>query len=168
MTTLPDFNPERLLAPLVAAEVDFVVVGGLAVIAHGYVRTTKDVDIVYDTAYDNLDRLGTVLVELGAKLRGVDEDLPFVADGRTLRRTGILTLTTKVGWLDLLVDPPGAPRYRELRAAARIIDLLGTPVAIASLAHLEAMKRAAGRPVDEADLDALRTIKRLEARRRDS
>jgi hypothetical protein len=162
---LPEFHPERLLTPLVAGGVDFVVIGGLAVIAHGYVRTTKDIDIVYDSAYDNLDRLGEVLVALKARLRGVDEDLPFVPDGRTLRRTGILTLTTSAGWIDLLVDPPGAPPYRELRASALRFDLFGTPIAVASLRHLKAMKRAAGRPADDADLDALAAIERLAARR---
>lgn len=164
MSGLPEFSPERVLAPLVSGGVDFVVIGGLAVIAHGFVRTTKDIDIVYDRAPENLDRLGTVLVALGARLRGVEEDLPFVPDGRTLRRTGILPLTTSVGWIDLLADAPGAPPYRELRASARPVDLFGMTVNVASLRHLMAMKQAAGRPADLTDLDALRTIERLEAR----
>lgn len=167
MAEAPELQPERLLGPLVRGGVDLVVIGGIAVIAHGYVRATQDVDITYDPAPENLERLGAVLVELGARLRAVDEDLPFVPDARTLRRTGILTLTTTDGWLDLVADPPGAPRFRELRASAQVIDLDGLPVAIASVPHLVAMKRAAGRPRDAADLDALRTIERLNARGRD-
>ncbi len=166
MDALPEFVPQRLLGELVAAGVDFVVVGGLAVIAHGYVRTTKDVDVVYRTTHENIDRLGDVLVGLDARLRGVEDDVPFVPDGRTMRKTRMLTLATTAGWLDLLVDPPGAPSYRELRARSLQIDLGGTTVRIASLRHLKAMKAAAGRPADQADLDGLRTVERISARRR--
>jgi len=168
MLDLPEFHPRLLLAPLVTGGVDFVVIGGLAVIAHGYVRATKDVDIVPDGAHENLDRLGEVLVSFGARLRGIEEEVPFVPDGRTLRRTGILTLETKAGWLDLLVDPPGAPPYRELRAQAELVDLDGVEVPIASLRHLRKMKRAAGRSQDQTDLDALDVVERLLARRRRS
>lgn len=167
MVDLPEFQPERLLGALADGGVDFVVIGGLAIVAHGHVRMTKDVDITYDTVHENLERLAAVLVSLRARLRGVDQALPFVADARTLRGAELLTLTTDAGWIDLLARPPGAPAYRELRAAADVVDLGGAQVPIASLRHLAAMKRAAGRPQDEADLDALRTIERLRARRRD-
>jgi predicted nucleotidyltransferase len=150
-----------LLHRLVGAGVDFVVVGGVAVAVQGYGRATKDLDITYATNAANLERLGRVLVDLGARLRGVAEDVPFVPDERTLRHIAILTLDTSDGPLDLLVRPDGAAPYEQLRARADVIDLDGTAIRVVEIDDLLAMKRAAGRPQDLADIDALETVKRV-------
>ena len=63
-----------LLAALHAAEARFVLIGGVAVAAHGYVRATEDLDIVPDPSAENLRRLGNALVRMGATLP--------LADGR--------------------------------------------------------------------------------------
>lgn len=156
----PEFNLRALLQRLTDGGVDFVVVGGVAVIVQASPRFTKDLDICYDLAQENLDRLGAVLVELGAKLRAIDEDLPFVPDGRTLLRTQILKLTTPDGGLDLLVNPDGAPSYAALRRHASEVDIEGITVRIASIDDLIAMKTAAGRPQDLVDLESLRVARR--------
>ncbi len=140
---------------------DFVVVGGMAMVLHGSARVTHDLDICYSSDPTNLDLLGSVLVELGAKLRGVEDDIPFVPDGRTLRRTAILTLDTPEGRIDLLFQPAGAPSYDELRRRAMRMDLGGFGALIASLDDLAAMKRAAGRPIDLIDLEEIEVIRRL-------
>ena len=156
-------SPLALLARLADAGVDFVVIGGIAVVAHGHIRTTRDLDITYATEPANLQALGRVLVDLDARLRGVAEVVPFVADGRTLRSAELLTLETTQGALDLLAAPPGAPAYPELKQRAEIIDVDGHDVAIASLEDLVTMKRAAGRPRDLEDIEALEAIRRLRA-----
>ncbi|CAN5115346.1 hypothetical protein BH20ACT16_BH20ACT16_05050 [soil metagenome] len=157
----PELNISALLRRLATADVDFVVIGGVAVIAHGYERNTKDLDICYCTDEANLEALGRVLVQLGARLRGIDEEIPFVADARTLRRTQILTLDTVDGGLDLLVEPDGAPRYDALKARAMRIDFDGVEISIASIEDLLAMKRAANRSQDQTDIEALTAILRL-------
>jgi len=162
----PEFDPEPLLRHLAEAGVDYLVIGGVAVAAQGYGRSTKDLDIVYATNTANLERLGDVLVELGARLHGISEDLPFVPDARTLKRTQIHTLDTLLGRIDLLVDPDGAPRYDEMRERADIIDLDGITFRVVSLEDLLCMKRAAGRPQDVADIDALLTAQRVERQTR--
>ncbi|MGD0454030.1 MAG: nucleotidyl transferase AbiEii/AbiGii toxin family protein [Solirubrobacteraceae bacterium] len=149
-----------MLQRLTERAVDFVVVGGVAVILQASPRFTKDLDICYASGQENLDRLGAVLIELGAKLRGVDEDLPFVPDGRALRHTQILTLTTADGGLDLLVEPDGSPGYPALRRRADQIDLDGIVVRVASVEDLIAMKRATGRPQDLVDLESLEIASR--------
>jgi hypothetical protein len=161
----PDFDPEPLLLRLAAAGVDFVVIGGVAVAAQGYGRSTRDLDIVYATNAANLERLGKVLVELGARLRGVREQVPFVPDARTLKRTQILTLDTPLGGIDLLVDPDGADRYEAMRERALVVNLDGIELHIASIEDLLSMKRAAGRPQDVADVDALLTVQRVQRSR---
>jgi hypothetical protein len=140
---------------LARAAVDFVVVGGVAVVVQASPRFTRDLDICYATDATNLERLGALLMSLDAKLRGVEGDVPFIPDARTLRRTRMLTLSTRDGDLDLLVDPPGSPGYAALRRRADVIDLDGESVRIASLEDLIAMKRAAGRPQDQIDVESL-------------
>jgi hypothetical protein len=163
----PDFHPTALLAILAHASIDFVVIGGVAIVVQASPRFTRDLDICYATDTPNLERLGALLVSLEARLRGVEEDLPFVPDAKTLRRVSILTLTTREGELDLLVDPPGAPSYAALRRRADIIELGGESVRIASVEDLIAMKRAAGRPQDQIDVESLEIARsRARGRRR--
>lgn len=159
-----DFRPTRLLAELVGGGVDFVVIGGVAVVAQASPRFTKDLDISYSPQPENLAALGAVLVALGARLRGIDEDVPFTPDERTLRQTQILTLDTPHGALDLLVDPPGAPPYPKLRARADVLDIEGFQVRVACLDDLLAMKHAAGRAQDRIDIEALEIAKRRRRR----
>jgi hypothetical protein len=82
-----EYQPAALVRALVEGGVDFVVIGGVAVVLQAMPRFTKDLDICYSTAQDNLDTLGSVLVALEARLRGIPETVPFVPDGRTLRQT---------------------------------------------------------------------------------
>jgi hypothetical protein len=162
-----EFRPTVLLGTLARAEVDFVVVGGVAVVVQAMPRFTRDLDICCATDTANLERLGALLVSLEARLRGVDDDVPFVPDARSLRRTQMLTLTTREGNLDLLVDPPGSPGYAALRRRADVIELNGVSVRIASVEDLLAMKRAAGRRQDELDIESLEIARsRLRGRRR--
>jgi predicted nucleotidyltransferase len=157
----PEFRPGELLRQLTVAGVDFVVVGGIAAVALGSAQLTRDLDICYSSEEANLERLGHALLGLAARLRGVSDDVPFVPDGRTLRRTQILTLDTREGPLDLLVDPKGSPGYAELRRRAETAVVSGHTVCIAALDDLLAMKRAAGRPKDLVALEELEAIRRL-------
>src|SRR3984957_19787399 len=163
----PDFRPTTLIGALVRAEVDFVVIGGVAVVVQASPRFTRDLDITYATDTANLERLGALFVSLNARLRGIDDEVPFTPDARTLRHAEMLTLTTRDGDLDLLADPPGSPSYPALRRHADIVDLDGDSVRVASLEDLIEMKRAVGRPQDEMDIASLEVARsRLRGRRR--
>jgi len=74
----------HLLERLRGAEVDFVLVGGLAVNAWGYLRATRDVDLVPDPSPENLERLDALLVDLGGKAADVEivEALEAAREGR--------------------------------------------------------------------------------------
>jgi predicted nucleotidyltransferase len=160
----PEFSATNLLRALAQHGVDFVVVGGIAMVVHGSPRTTHDLDICFASDQANLDALGAALIELGATLRGVEDAVPLVPDGRTLRRLSIVTLTTRQGPIDLLREPPGAPSYDDLRRRATRIELDGVAVLVASLDDLESMKRAANRTKDQLDLEEIAVIRRLRAR----
>lgn len=163
MPAWPEFRLSALLRRLVDAGVDFVVIGGIAAIAHGSPQITQDLDISYAGDEENLERLAETLVALGARLRGVTDELPFVPDGRTLRHTRVLTLDTPDGALDLLAEPDASGGYARLRANAIEAAVSGVTVRIAGLEDLIAMKKAAGRPKDRVYVEELEAIRRLRA-----
>jgi len=156
----PDFDPRELLERLTARGVDFVLIGGFAAVAHGSPRLTQDLDLTYASERGNLEALGQALTELGARLRGAEEDLPFVPDATLLRHTELLTLETSAGALDLLATPPGAPSYATLRRRAERLDLGGFVVLVASIEDLVAMKETTGRAKDLGDIEELTAIRR--------
>jgi hypothetical protein len=143
-----EFDPKTMLAALRRHGVDFVVIGGLAGMAHGSALPSYDLDVVYARDVPNLERMAAALVELESRLRGAPADVPFLLDGRTLRAGANFTFQTPAGSLDILADPAGAPKYEQLKEAALSVEIDGEPVLVASLDHLIAMKEAAGRPKD--------------------
>lgn len=157
-----ELDTARILSALVTRGVDFVVIGGIAAVAHGSPRVTQDVDVSFAVDIGNLAMLGQALQALGARLRGVPDDVPFVPDPATLRRVEVLTLDTVAGALDVLANPAGAPPYGVLRRGAVRYELAGFAVLVASIPDLIAMKRASGRPKDLADIAELEAIQRLQ------
>jgi predicted nucleotidyltransferase len=148
-----------LLERLRGADIDFVLVGGLAVNAWGYLRATRDVDLVPDPATENLARLDALLVELGGKVE-VGERLLEASAIRTFLRTGDRTLVlTELGRVDVLQGLPQVPAFTALDERASEIDLDGLTVKVCSLDDLLAMKRASDRPRDRDDLEALEAVR---------
>lgn len=158
----PELRTDEILRRLTARGVDYVVIGGIAAVLHGSVRNTSDLDICFATDQGNLDALGDVLMELGARLKGVDDTVPLVPDGRALHAIEVLTMTTRLGDLDVLVRPAGSPGYDALRRNADRFDLGGFSILVASIDDLIAMKLAAGRQKDLATVEELEAIKQLE------
>lgn len=153
-----------MLRRLTAGGVDFVVIGGIALVLLGSPRMTRDLDVVFAADDANLEALGRVLVDLEARLRGVGESLPFIPDGNTLKNVQLLTLATSAGWFDVHRSVDGAPPYRRLRDNAERCDLGDFSVLVASPDDMIAMKQAAGRPQDLIDVETLAAIKRLRTR----
>jgi hypothetical protein len=142
------FDPIPLIEALATARVDFVLIGGVAGGSYGSTFGTFDVDVAYARDAENLERLATVLDELGAALRGAPPGVPFRLDAKTLANGANFTFTTRLGSLDILADPAGAPPYRDLKSAGTKITVSDMEIIVASLDHLIAMKEAAGRPKD--------------------
>jgi hypothetical protein len=148
----------RLLQALCDADVDFIIVGGLAAAVHGSSRLTQDVDIVYDRSEPNLQRLAGALAPFDPYLRGAPEGLPFEWSDNTLRRGLNFTLITSIGAIDLLGEIVGGGGWRELRENAAETTLFGCRCLCLDLDGLIRAKRAAGRPKDldtVAELEAL-------------
>ncbi len=150
---LREFDLRALLASLTAEGVRFIVIGGVAVGAHGYVRATEDLDLVPDPDPRNLKRLIGALTKLEATLPTAD-GRPFDAagDAAVIDRGGNVTAETRLGGLDIVQRATGVPGYSQLAEDSVQSELLGVPVQICSLASLRAMKEAQGREQDRADL----------------
>lgn len=166
MAARPDFRVDQLLGTLTAHGVEFVVVGGIAATLLGSAHDTFDLDICPAADAGNLKSLARALDDLGARLRGIDDAVPFHANERTLKGIEVLTLETDHGWLDILMRPAGSPPFEQLRRRAERKDIGAFSVLVASLDDLIAMKRAAGRPKDEIMVEELEAVRRLRRRLR--
>lgn len=149
---------DELLHKLVAANVSFVLIGGLAVNAWGVVRGTKDLDVVVDSEPDNLNRLAALAAETGGHVHTGEALLssPF-SIAAALAEGERVEIETSLGPLDVVQGLPGVPNYDALRARAKDVEILGVVIPVCSLDDLLAMKRAAGRTRDIADLEDLDT-----------
>lgn len=154
-----------ILRGFAEAGIRFVVIGGVAGVAHGWARVTNDVDVCYDPAPDNRERLASVLAGWHGYLRGVEPGLPFTLDSRTLRDVPVLTLVTDEGDLDVMDRVAGVGEYPEVLAKSEIHMIEEVPAPTLTLDALIAAKRAAGRRKDQADLVELEAL-REERRRR--
>jgi predicted nucleotidyltransferase len=136
---VPELDIQGILERLARAGVSHIVIGGVAVGFHGYVRATKDLDIVPAPDRDNLERLVAVLRALDAELDGAGDfdpgELPDPLDPDTLGEREL---------------------WEMLSPSAVEVDLDGVPVKVASYEDLVTLKRQAARPSDLEDLERLR------------
>jgi predicted nucleotidyltransferase len=138
------------LRDLNEAGIRYVIVGGLAVIRHGVVRATKDVDAAVAMDAENLSRLDT-LVERWAATN---------PDGTPLRTKelaagGALALRTRHCLVDILSEQLLPAPFDDVLGRSDVKRIDGVEAPICSFADLVAMKRATGRGSDELDLERL-------------
>ena len=160
------FDPIQILETLHAHGVKFVIIGGIAGRLWGSTSVTNDLDICYARDPDNLTALAATLVDLKAKLRGVDRDLPFKTNAKTLKMGDSFTFTTRAGSFDILGNPAGSRGYDGLVRTATMMDIGSMKVAVASIDDLLLMKRAAGRPKDLIEVEVLAALREEIERRK--
>jgi hypothetical protein len=156
------FDPNAILGALEDARVKYVLVGGLAAVAHGSPLPTSDVDIVPSRDAENLDRLASALRELGARLRTDDGPVDFPVDGAFLAAMPLMVnLVTDFGVLDITYEPAGPRRgYDEWNADATDVDIgVGLTIRVASLDAVIESKQAADRPKDHRSLPYLESLR---------
>lgn len=153
-----------LIKLLAEKEIDFVLVGGLAVALQGYQRVTMDVDVVLAMDVDNLERF--IAAAKGAGLRPT---IPVPIESLTRpelieqwhREKGMLAFSLRgaeaqATVLDVLVKP--VVPYAELRRDALVVEMGTARVPVASIPHLIAMKTGTGRGKDQVDIDELKKL----------
>lgn len=158
----------ELLHSLSEGQVRYVLVGGMAVQLHGFVRSTFDIDLVLAMNDENLVRFIEV-----AKRFGLTPSIPVPIDSlrnaaqieQWHREKGMLAFSLREpqvggGVVDILVRPE-VP-FEKLMENAVEGKLFEQQVWIAAIDDLLTMKRIANRPKDRLDIEALQKIKRGE------
>jgi predicted nucleotidyltransferase len=148
----------RVIRILRDAEVEFVVIGGLAASLQGSTRLTIDLDLCFSRNPLNLRRLADALAPYHPRPRDIPDDVPFVWDASTLRNGTLFTLTTEIGPIDLLAEVAGIGSYDEVRTSSVEVDVFGCRFRTLDLAALIRSKRAAGRGKDLADVIELESL----------
>lgn len=144
----------------------YVLVGGLAVVLHGHLRATGDIDLVVDLDPDQVTRTLSALQGSGFQPHVPVPAGDFADPAKRAvwaREKGMMVFSLRpaggVPMVDLFIEPP-LP-FAQLWARAVTMNLRGVPVRVASIDDLILMKRQAGRPEDATDAEALTEIKRL-------
>ncbi len=156
---IPETDFRSIVRLLAESGIEFVVIGGVAAIAHGAGRVTYDVDVVYRRTRENMQRIVDAFAPIEPYLRGAPPGLPFKFDLTTLRHGLNFTLITKLGQVDLLGEVAGEGTYAALLPFVESKEAFGLSLPCVSLEKLIALKRAAGRPKDFepiAELEAIR------------
>lgn len=157
MTTPFDWTGS--LIALADGGVRFIVIGAVAGRILGSPSLTRDLDICHAGDRGNLEALAAVLVGLHARLRGVNEDVPFRLDARMLAAGDSFTFVTDLGDLDILRTPSGTRGYADLERDAEPVEIEGRTILVTSLDDLIRMKRAAGRPKDLIEIEVLGALR---------
>lgn len=162
---------EQIFGALQGAEVRYLVVGGMAVIAHGYVRTTKDIDLVIALDPDNLRRALTALTAIGYRpkipVAAADFADPRKRESWT-RDKGMVVFQMisdqfRFEPLDIFVTEPFDFSAEYERAVWKQVST-DVSVPIVGVKQLLDMKRAAARPQDLADIAELLSLNDDETR----
>lgn len=150
----------KVLNSLQAAEIEFLIAGGLAVIAHGHTRVTHDLDLVIALNPENTTRTITTLTQLGFTPR-----LPVVAESfcdpeirqswiseKGLQVFSLINEQLEGFVIDLFAEEPFD--FKEEHSKAAFIELPGIDGALpfVSKSTLLKMKESAGRSIDLDDI----------------
>ncbi len=149
----------ELLRQLTTNKVEFVLVGGMAAIAHGSTTVTEDVDICLSFDHQTLSRLWPVLRAAHAKERMNPKRPELNADPAKYVGYRNLYLTTDLGQLDLLGELIAVGSFESVARHSVGFDLGGFECRVVDLDTLIVSKTALGRPKDKRvviELEAVR------------
>jgi len=150
---LPEFK--EMLALLVKHKVNFMLIGGYAVIHYGYARTTADMDIWLRPDNENKTNLIAALAGFGIE----EDDLKAIAE-HDFTQTQMFFLGQKPRRMDFLTKISGVT-YQEAALQVNHFPLDNIQVPVIQFEHLILSKISNGRPQDKADVEKLQEISRL-------
>jgi hypothetical protein len=155
------FEPSGILQAFADHQVEYVVIGGLAMIARASAHVTVDLDVCYQRTTDNIAALVRALTPFAPSLRGAPSGLPFRFDEATVQAGLNFTLITTVCDVDLLGEVAGIGGYEQVLAQSTREQLFGLGVNVLTLEGLIAAKKAAGRRKDLGHLLELEELKKM-------
>lgn len=160
-TQMPLFDPVPMLELLVSHKVKFVLIGGLAMTAHGSAYITKDLDVCYERSPANAAALAQALAGVHPYMRGVPPGLPFRWDAATILAGLNFTLVTDVGDGDFLGEVGGVGFYEAVLTQSERKKLFDLDIDVLTVDGLIVSKKFAGRTKDQLHLLELEELKKM-------
>ena len=158
---------EDVYKALNKARVRYVVAGGIAVAAHGYLRTTADLDIIVELKENNIAKMFDALYKIGYRPKAsiTKEQLQDKKQREKWKKDknmivfSFFHLKDPTVLIDMFVSEPFP--FTEIKKKMVKVKIQGITIPIISLKHLQILKQRAGRPKDLIDLVNLKEIERL-------
>jgi len=158
---------ERLFAKLQEEQVEYLVLGGVALNLHGVPRMTADVDITISFATENTESFLRAAAALDLKPKA---PIPAAALADRIQRQlwrneknmiafGLVNQDNPLEEVDVLLETPFS--FKDAYDRRFVVHVDDLQISVASLEDLIASKEAAGRKQDLADIDALRALKQV-------
>ena len=160
----PATDFESVFQTMLAAKIEFIIIGGIAANLLGSPRYTLDVDIIYLRTTENMQRIVEWLTPFHPYLRGAPPGLPFQLDLRTLKMGLNFTFLTDLGSIDILGEVPGGGSYKELLPFTEVRSAYGLDLCCVNLEKLIELKRASGRTKDFEGIAELEIIRQENSR----
>jgi hypothetical protein len=151
----------RLLQRLCDADIDFVVVGGIAATLHGSSLVTRDLDVCAVLTDEAIAKLRAALEDLHPAHRLSSPRLSFLDSPDPGVEVKNLYLGTDLGAVDILTSILGVGDFERVRSASVQVELFGHRCRVISLEDLIRAKEALGR---EKDLLAVKELRAIQAK----
>ena len=159
---------EDILKKLNERKVNYLVVGGIALVLHGVVRLTADLDLIVKLEHDNLGRFISVMKELGYRPRVPVKAEELVDPAKReswIKEKGMRVFSfyhprKPLSLVDIFVDEP--IEYQKLKADHKRIKAGRMRIPVISIKHLIKLKELSGRAQDIADIKALKEVLKFE------
>jgi hypothetical protein len=159
---------EEVFKKLAEKEVRYAVAGGVALVLHGVVRLTADLDLIVDLSTDNLKNFISAINELGykPKLPVRAEDFIDPANRKLWKEEKGMEVFSfyhpqiQISLIDVFVDEP--IKFDEIEKEIVRFKAHDIEIPVVSKSHLKILKTKAGRPQDVADVEALRELEEME------
>lgn len=152
-------NVFKVFDSLLKNNVEFVVVGEIACLIHGWKTITQTVEICYLKTVKNLKLLNTALVSFNTESKAFSEN--FTLEDQTIQNRTNFKFETDIGNIDLLDEVNGVGSYKDVLRNSEIRQLFGIQIRVLTLDALISAKRAAGRTKDLLVLPELEALREL-------
>lgn len=159
-------NYEKVFKALNKAKVQYVVAGGVAVVLHGFMRLTNDLDLIVFLQEENLGRFFDALKSTGfmPKVPVTKEQFQDQKQRSIWKKDKGMIVFSFVQsdppfeMIDMFVDEP--IKFDEIYKLHEKVNLKGVVVPVIAIDHLIRLKQKASRPKDLDDIVQLKHIKK--------
>jgi hypothetical protein len=159
---------EEVFRKLTDREVKYAVAGGVALVLHGVVRLTADLDLIVELSTENLRKFIRAINELGYKPKPPVDAEDFIdplnrkawKEEKGMEVFSFYHPKMPINLIDVFVNEPIG--FNEIESEIVIFKARDIKIPVISKKHLKALKRKANRPQDIADIEALEEIEQME------